>query len=510
VRAPAADGASAPRAAPRQLPVPTEYHAGVGQGVSCVVEGRRVQLGNRDWAATHAVPLSAAVDYCMAGLEGDGKTAVLCCVDGAVHAIVAVADTIKPEALAVLRALRDAGLRVGMLTGDNARTARAVARELGLDLELVHAELLPKHKALVVAALQEEGHHVAFVGDGINDAPALAQADVGLAIGSGTEVAIEAADIVLVRSSLSDVLGALLLARAVLGRIRLNFGWAMAYNLVGIPLAAGVFYPAFMVRLPPMFAGIAMAASSVSVVCSSLLLRRVEGTICAVRETLDAEGEGAMGGADVDVGASGAARGAAGAGGKSKGGFPGLWRFSSLEDVSLSRETRSTRSRLSGEWDDSSVLLHGSPATTKSKALPEALATSLHDADHHPKGGVRGVASAGKRAARVSVARMHSWLRRGSIVEPLRCTKERAVALALLLAIVLAAVIVSVSIARPWGGDVPARAGAARGGGAAAAHHGGARPCCRALTAECIACAQEMSVERVCATIPSLAGCRAH
>ncbi|KAJ1632246.1 HAD-like domain-containing protein [Pavlovales sp. CCMP2436] len=432
------------------LPVPREYESVPGQGVRCVVEGRRVLLGNRDWAAAHLVSLSAAADYCMAGLEGDGKTAVLCCVDGAVHAIVAVADTIKPEAAATLRALRALGLRVGMITGDNARTARAVARELGLDMDLVHAELLPKHKALAVAALQEDGLRVAFVGDGINDAPALARADVGLAVGSGTEVALEAADIVLVRSSLTDVLGAVLLSRAVIARIRLNFAWAMGYNLLGIPLAAGLFYPAFMLRLPPMFAGLAMAASSVSVVCSSLLLRSVEGDIRRVRAALD---EPAVAGAGAGAGAG----------------------------ASISRRLRR------------SCLLSGGASEGDSSRV--GLTRNASGGDEGGTGGGGGARTSPKRPLL-----LEPRLGMASVLPPWR--RSAAVGAIALLAIAVAAIIVSVSVARPWPSGRPS---AAAGGHAAAG--GEAARCCMALSAECIACSQGVRVEAVCHAIPTLAGC---
>ncbi|KAG8466149.1 hypothetical protein KFE25_001905 [Diacronema lutheri] len=413
---PRSGGASGARAT---LPVPIEYEAVVGQGVRCVADGVRVLLGNREWATSQGVPLGAAVDHCMAGLEGEGKTAVLCCLDGAVHAIVAVSDTTKPEAAAALRALRELGLRVGMITGDNARTANALARELGIEPALVHAELLPKHKALAVAALQDEGHRVAFVGDGINDAPALARADVGLAIGSGTEVALEAADIVLVRSSLADVLGAVLLSRATISRIRLNFGWAMAYNLVGIPLAAGVFYPAFMIRLPPMFAGLAMALSSVSVVCSSLLLRTVETTIRRVRATIDDDG--------------GPIRRASGAGLRGA-----LARAAPLKGVAASKalpceSTLHMLRRVGGGTSDWELGEFDADNAEQPIAVPpETRATAARAREK------RGVGAADRPllvdAPRASV---QAWLRRRARGAPPECRRSTVVGVALVVAIVL-------------------------------------------------------------------------
>jgi len=187
--------------------------------------------------------------------------------------MLALADTLKPDARQVVLLLQRLGVRVFMATGDNERTAAHVAKQLGIAPELVLAGVQPSGKEAYVRQLREEGEVVAMVGDGINDAPALAQADVGIAVGSGTDVAIETADIVLMKSSLKDVPTALDIASTVMARIRLNFFWAIFYNVVGIPLAAGLFYPTFHMLIPPMFAGAAMALSSVSVVGSSLLLR---------------------------------------------------------------------------------------------------------------------------------------------------------------------------------------------------------------------------------------------
>lgn len=168
--------------------------------------------------------------------------------------------------------LQRCGIECWMITGDNERTARHVAALAGIESHHVMAEVTPAGKAAKVEELQRRGLVVAMVGDGVNDAPALAAADVGIAVATGTDVAIEAADIVLMKSNLADVVTALDLSRTVMRRIRINFGWAFGYNLVGIPFAAGVLYPLLLIQLPPMFAGAAMALSSVSVVCSSLLL----------------------------------------------------------------------------------------------------------------------------------------------------------------------------------------------------------------------------------------------
>jgi len=185
---------------------------------------------------------------------------------------VVVSDTLRAEASSVVQQLERAGIEVWMVSGDNERTALHMAQQAGIDSCRVLAEVKPEGKAAKLEELQRAGYVVAMVGDGVNDAPALAQADVGIAVGSGTDVAIEAADVVLMKSSLADVCTALDLSKRVMRRIHINFVWAFGYNCVGIPFAAGVFYPLLLVQLPPMFAGAAMALSSVSVVCSSLLL----------------------------------------------------------------------------------------------------------------------------------------------------------------------------------------------------------------------------------------------
>lgn len=207
----------------------------------------------------------------MAAFQDTGKTAVFVAVSGNFAGIVAVADTLKPTAKTAVADLKRKGLSVTMITGDNPRTANAIAREVGI--ENVHAGVLPGDKAREVRSLQERGEVVAFVGDGINDAPALAQADVGIAIGSGTDVALESADIVLIRDDLTDAVAAIELSRKVMGRIKQNLFWAFAYNSALIPLAAGVLYPFFGITFRPELAALAMALSSVTVVSLSLLLK---------------------------------------------------------------------------------------------------------------------------------------------------------------------------------------------------------------------------------------------
>jgi Cu+-exporting ATPase len=208
----------------------------------------------------------------VSALAADGKTVVYLAFAGRALGLLAVADTLKPEAARTVRALGGLGVTVVMLTGDHCATAAAIARAAGI--ERVLAEVPPEGKAAEVKSLQAEGRRVAMVGDGINDAPALAQADVGIAMGSGTDVAIEAADITLMRGDLTGVVAAVELARRTIRVVKQNLGWAFGYNVVLIPVAAGLLYPLAGVLLSPMLAGAAMAFSSVSVVANSLRLRR--------------------------------------------------------------------------------------------------------------------------------------------------------------------------------------------------------------------------------------------
>jgi Cu+-exporting ATPase len=246
------------------------FAAEPGHGVTATVGGRAVAVGAD--RLMRRMGLDAAVFAEVAArLAEEGRTPLYAALDGRLAAVIGVADPVKATTPAAIAALHGLGLKVAMLTGDNARTARAIAARLGIDE--VRAELLPGDKVAAVKALQEGGRRVAFVGDGINDAPALAQADVGIAIGTGTDIAIEAADVVLMAGDLRAVPNAVALSRATLRNIRQNLGWAFGYNTLLIPVAAGVLWPAFGVLLSPVFAALAMAFSSVSVVTNALRLK---------------------------------------------------------------------------------------------------------------------------------------------------------------------------------------------------------------------------------------------
>jgi Cu+-exporting ATPase len=212
------------------------------------------------------------LDVIASELSGQGKTPILVAVDGEPAGVLAVADTVKDDSAAAIAALRRQGMDVVMLTGDTALTATAIARQTGISRVL--AEVLPEHKTSEIRRLQGEGGKVGMVGDGINDAPALAAADVGLAIGTGTDVAIEAADITLISGSLAGVVTAIGMSRATMRNIRQNLFFALGYNTVGIPVAAGILYPFLGIRLSPMIAAAAMALSSLSVVGNANRLRR--------------------------------------------------------------------------------------------------------------------------------------------------------------------------------------------------------------------------------------------
>ncbi len=254
-----------------ELPESLSFANVPGKGVIAEVNGKEIILGNRvlmDENEVSWLPYDQEVER----LESEGKTVMFIAQEEELMGIIAVADKVKEDSLTAISQLKDMGLKVAMLTGDNWRTAKAIAQELGVDEVL--AEVLPRGKVAEIKKLQAQGRTVAMVGDGINDAPALAQAEVGIAIGSGTDVAVEAGDIVLVKDEIMDVVAAIKLSRKTMTKIKQNLFWAFAYNSAGIPIAAGVLFPFFQVLLSPIIAAGAMAMSSVSVVSNAALLRR--------------------------------------------------------------------------------------------------------------------------------------------------------------------------------------------------------------------------------------------
>jgi Cu+-exporting ATPase len=243
-----------------------------GKGVVATVLKETILVGNRLLMEEKGVMIPIDVEARITSFEQDGKTAILVAAGNQMAGVIAIADTLKDTSRDAIRQLKAMGIQVVMITGDNKRTADAIARQIGI--ERVVAQVLPQDKAAEVKALQEKGEIVAFVGDGINDAPALAQADVGIAIGSGTDVAIESGDVVLIKDDLLDAVAAIQLSKKVMGRIKGNIFWAFAYNAALIPVAAGVLYPSFGFVFRPELAALAMALSSVTVVSLSLLLKK--------------------------------------------------------------------------------------------------------------------------------------------------------------------------------------------------------------------------------------------
>jgi P-type Cu+ transporter len=242
-----------------------------GKGVTANVEGKSVFIGNKALLKDNNMNISDEYEQKISQLGIEGKTAVLIGIDNEVSGIIAIADTLKENAAEAIQGLKKMNLNVIMITGDNEKTATAIAKQVGI--ENVIAEVLPQDKSEEVKRLQDAGEIVAFVGDGINDAPALAQADVGIAIGSGTDVAIESGEIVLIKDDINDAIASIQLSKKVMSKIKQNLFWAFAYNVVLIPIAAGVLYPFFGITFRPEFAGLAMALSSVSVLTLSLLLK---------------------------------------------------------------------------------------------------------------------------------------------------------------------------------------------------------------------------------------------
>jgi len=255
------------------VPGSAGFEAIPGHGLQAQVDGRTVLVGNRKLMRDRGIALDGLGERA-ATLEGAGRTVVYAAVDGAAAGVIAIADAVRPSAKEAIARLHGLGIQVAMLTGDNRATAERIAGELGLDT--VFAEVLPGDKAAKVKELQGSGKLVAMVGDGINDAPALAQADVGIAIGAGTDVAMETADVVLMKSDPLDVLGAIALSRATVRKMRQNLFWAVGYNTIAFPIAAGVFYPPFGLLLRPEIAALSMAGSSFLVAVNALLLKRTK------------------------------------------------------------------------------------------------------------------------------------------------------------------------------------------------------------------------------------------
>jgi Cu+-exporting ATPase len=255
------------------IPIVGAFESLTGKGVTGTVEGRKVAVGNAKLFGDLALA-TMALDSTAERLRGEGATAIYVAIDGASAGVVAVADPIKATTSRAMTQLKAEGLRIVMLTGDNKTTASAVARKLGI--EEVVADVLPDQKSAIVQELRAQGRKVAMAGDGVNDAPALAAAEVGIAMGTGTDVAIESAGVTLVKGDLSGIVRARRLSRAVMRNIRQNLFFAFVYNAAGVPIAAGVLYPLLGVLLSPIVAAAAMALSSVSVIANALRLRVVD------------------------------------------------------------------------------------------------------------------------------------------------------------------------------------------------------------------------------------------
>src|SRR6266446_6512195 len=259
---------------PFELRDVTDFQSTTGGGVSALLDGRPVLVGKEKFLADSGVALSNELRRQADRLQEQAQTTVWVAVDGQAVGVLGIADPIKPTTITAIRALHDMGLKIIMCTGDNRRTAESVARELGIDE--FHAEVMPDEKIEIVKRLKASGAIVAMAGDGINDAPALAAADVGIAMGTGTDVAIESASITLVKGDLMGIVKAMHLSRAVMRNIRQNLFFAFIYNALGVPIAAGVLYPLFGILLSPMIAGAAMRFSSVSVIANALRLRSIK------------------------------------------------------------------------------------------------------------------------------------------------------------------------------------------------------------------------------------------
>ena len=247
----------------------SDFEAITGKGVVGIVDGKKIMLGNLKLVTDHGIDATGLLPAADARRD-EGETVMFVVVDGAIAGLVSVADPVKETTPAAIKALHELGFRIIMATGDNERTAKAVAAKLGIDE--IRADVLPQDKARIIRELQDQGHKVAMAGDGVNDAPALAQADVGIAMGTGADVAIESAGITLVRGNLDGIVRARRLSHATMSNIRQNLFFALIYNAAGVPVAAGVLYPLFGILVSPMVAALAMSASSISVVLNALRL----------------------------------------------------------------------------------------------------------------------------------------------------------------------------------------------------------------------------------------------
>ena len=236
-----------------------------GHGLSCVIPAGGVLIGNRSLLERNNIVISQELDSTMWDLEVQGKTAIIVALNYTVLGVLGIADVVKADAYDALCALKHMGIEVWMVTGDNRTTAECIGEELGITKDRIVAGVMPVDKVSKIEELQANGKFVAMVGDGVNDSPALARAHLGIAVGAGTHVALEAADMILVRNKLEDVVVALDLARYVFSRIKINFIWALAYNVFAIPFAAGVWFPWTHMLVPPQYAGMLMAFSSISV-----------------------------------------------------------------------------------------------------------------------------------------------------------------------------------------------------------------------------------------------------
>ncbi|MBE0526210.1 MAG: HAD-IC family P-type ATPase, partial [Candidatus Thorarchaeota archaeon] len=253
------------------IPPSTDFVYTTGKGVRAHVNGKIVLVGNDHYMSDNSVSFSETQDHALM-LQQQGKTVVYAAIDGSQLTILAIADDLKPSSFQAVRTLKDMGIDVWMITGDKEATARSIAKSVGIDNVL--SEVLPNEKAEQIKKLQAQGRIVAMSGDGVNDAIALAQADVGIALGSGTDVSIESGDIVLMKDDLMDVVNGIQLGKKTMTKIKQGFFWALIYNIILLPIAAGLLYPSTGLYLQPQFAGLAMALSSVSVVTNALTLNR--------------------------------------------------------------------------------------------------------------------------------------------------------------------------------------------------------------------------------------------